>query len=51
MKTMLNAYIHSVIDYGLHIWAVQPEAELKQIQRSIDTILLEFYCPSHLQKT
>jgi hypothetical protein len=28
MKTMLNAYIHSVIDYGLDIWAAQPEAEL-----------------------
>jgi hypothetical protein len=49
MKTMLNAYIHSVIDYGLDIWAVQPEAELQQIQR-IDRFLLEFYCPSHYKK-
>jgi hypothetical protein len=49
METMLNAYIHSVIDYGLEIWAVQPEAELQQIQR-IDRFLLEFYCPSHYKK-
>jgi hypothetical protein len=50
MKTMLNAYIHSVIDYGLDIWAVQPEAELQQMQRRIDRLLLEFYCPSHYKK-
>jgi hypothetical protein len=50
MKTMLNAYIHSVIDYRLDIWAVQPEAELQQIQRRIYRFLLEFYCPSHYKK-
>jgi hypothetical protein len=50
MKTMLNAYIHSVIDYGIDIWAVQPEAELQQIQRKIDRFLLEFYSPSHYKK-
>jgi hypothetical protein len=50
MKTMINAYIHSVIDYGIDIWAVQPEAELHQIQRRIDRFLLEFYCPSHYKK-
>jgi hypothetical protein len=50
MKTMLNAYIHSVIYYGLEILAVQPEAELQQIQRRIDRFLLEFYCPSHYKK-
>jgi hypothetical protein len=50
MKIMLNAYIHSVIDYGLDIWAVQPEAELQQIQRRIDRFLVEFYCPSQYKK-
>jgi hypothetical protein len=50
MKTMLNAYIHSVIDYGLDIWAVQPETELQQIQRRIDRFLLEFYCPHYKKR-
>jgi hypothetical protein len=50
MKTMINAYIHSVIDYGIDIWAVQPEAESQQIQRRIDRFLLEFYFPSHYKK-
>jgi hypothetical protein len=44
LKTMINAYIHSVIDYGVDIWAVQPEAELQQIQRRKDRFVLEFYC-------
>jgi hypothetical protein len=50
MKTMINACVHSVIDYGIDIWAVQPDAELQQIQRRIDRFLLEFYCPSHFKK-
>jgi hypothetical protein len=50
MKIMLNAYIHSVIDYGLDIWAVQQQAELQQIQRRIDRFLVEFYCPSQYKK-
>jgi hypothetical protein len=52
MKIMLNAHIHSVIDYEywLDIWAVQPEAELQQIQRRIDRFLLEFNCPSQYKK-
>jgi hypothetical protein len=50
MKIVINAYVHSVIDYGLEIWAVQSHSELELLQCRINRFLLEFFCPSHYKK-
>ena len=36
MKIMINAYVHSAIDFGLDIWAVQSKLQLYQLQDIID---------------
>jgi hypothetical protein len=36
MKTMIKSYLHSVIDYGLEIWAFQTDPELQQLQNKIE---------------
>jgi hypothetical protein len=50
MKIMVNSYVHSVIDYGLEIWAVQVDSELQQLQNRVDRFLVEFFCPSSLKQ-
>jgi hypothetical protein len=50
MKIMVNSYIHSVIDYGLEIWAVQVDSDLQQLQNRVDRFLVEFFCPSYYKK-
>lgn len=40
---MINAYVHSVIDYGIEIWAVQSDALLCDLQKTIDRFIVEFF--------
>ncbi len=50
MIVMMNAYVFSIIDYGIDIWAIQSDAMLYEIQRKIDRFLINFYLPSHAKK-
>lgn len=43
LKVVINAYVHSVIDYGIEIWAVQSDAMLIDLQRKIDRFIIEFF--------
>ncbi len=44
-KVMVNAHIHSVIDYGIDIWAVLTDKQLDVIQRKVDRFLSEVAYP------
>jgi len=41
-RIMVNAYIHSVLDYAIDIWAIQSDAQLDKLQRKVDRLLIEF---------
>ncbi|CAL8076821.1 unnamed protein product [Orchesella dallaii] len=45
MKLMVNAHLHSVLDYALDIWACISDDKLEKLQSKIDNFLLEFYFP------
>lgn len=47
---MLNAYVHSVIDYGLDISAIQSEIMLNQIQGKINRFLVKFFLPNSIRR-
>ena len=49
-KIMINAYVHSVANYCLDLWAVQSENDLLQIQNKIDRFLVMCLWPSLLKK-
>ena len=51
MIIMLNAYVNSVIDYGLDIWAVQSKAQLSQIQGRIDRFIVSFFLPGLVRRS
>jgi len=51
MVIMINAYVHSVIDYGLDIWAVQSTIQLSSIQDKIDRFLVSFFLPGLMRRT
>lgn len=43
LKITINAYLHSVIDYGIEIWAVQSDKMLEELQNKIDRFICEFF--------
>ncbi len=49
MKTFLSAYVVSIIDYAIVIWAVDGK-KLNFIQRKINRFLISFYHPNLLKK-
>lgn len=49
-KVMVNAHIHSVIEYGIDIWAVLTDEQLDVIQRKIDRFLAEVMYPTYKRK-
>jgi len=51
MIVMINSYVHSIIDYGLDIWAVQTYNQLKLIQDKIDRFLIAFFLPGIVRRT
>jgi len=51
MIVMMNSYVHSIIDYGLDIWAVRTNIQLKLIQDKIDRFLVTFFLPSIVRRT
>lgn len=51
MRIMLNAYVHSAIDYALEIWAVQPQQKLKSLQNKIDRFLIGYFYPIIVRKS
>jgi len=44
MIIMLNAYVHSVIDYSIDIWAVESLNCLNRMQAKVDRFLKCFFC-------
>lgn len=46
MRIMLYAYVLSVTDYAIDIWAVVAESKLEKLQRMIDNFLYEFEYPT-----
>ena len=48
---MLNAYVHSVIDYGLDIWAIHSIQQLNQIQEKVDRFIVSFFLPGLIRRS
>lgn len=51
MTTMVNCYVHSIIDYSLEFWAVLPDNKLKTLQSKIDNFIVNFHFPKFLSQT
>jgi len=51
MVVMVNAYVHSIIDYGLDIWGVQPFDQIDQIQGKINRFLISFFLAGLVKKS
>ncbi|CAL8109864.1 unnamed protein product [Orchesella dallaii] len=49
MKTFLSAYVVSVVDYLINIWAVNPQ-KLVVIQKKINMFLMAYYLPNFSKK-
>ncbi|CAL8083504.1 unnamed protein product [Orchesella dallaii] len=49
MKTFLSAYVVSVVDYLINIWAVNPQ-KLVLIQKKINMFLVAYYLPNISKK-
>lgn len=47
---IINAYVHSLADYCLEIWAVQSAKMLSSIQDRIDRLLLSYYAPCYFKR-
>ncbi len=45
MTKLLNCHVHTIIDYGITIWATLPDSQLLRLQRKIDQYLVNFYLP------
>jgi len=45
MKTLINAYIMSLIDYSIEIWCIIPEFKLSRLQNAIDHLLISYSSP------
>lgn len=45
VKVLLNAYVHSIIDYCVDIWAVQPAQKLSGVQEIINGFLVSYFVP------
>jgi len=50
MPTMINAYVHSIIDYAIEIWCVQTDAMVNQLQKPIDSFLISYFFPNIYKK-
>jgi len=50
MPIMINAYIHSIIDFAIEIWCVQSDRMLDQLQKIIDSFLISYFLPSIYKK-
>jgi len=51
MIVMPNAYVHSIIDYGLDIWAIKTPAQLSEIQSKIDRFIISFFLPGLIRRS
>ncbi len=49
MKTMLSAYVVSIVDYALIIWGVN-SSKLVSLQRKINRFVLAYFLPSYYRK-
>jgi len=45
MKCMMNAYVHSVANYCIEVWAVQTNVMLQSIQSKVDRFIINFFVP------
>jgi len=45
-KTLVNAYIDSIIDYGIELWCVIPDYLCQKLQQTIDHLLITYTLPS-----
>lgn len=43
LKTIISAYLSSIIDYGLLFWGVPNESEVNSFQRKIDRLLITYF--------
>lgn len=50
VKVLVKAYIHSILDYCVHIWSKQTSAKINSIQYTIKRFLISFVFPSHAKK-
>jgi hypothetical protein len=50
MCAMVNAHLHSVIDYCLDIWCVQNKTRLDSLQKKIDRFLISYNFPKLAKK-
>lgn len=50
LKIMINAYVHSVINYGIEIWAVQTDTLLIELQNRIDRFIYEFFVHKYAKR-
>jgi len=50
MKSMLSAYVVSIVDYAIIIWGVS-SSKLISLQRKINRFLLAYFLPSYFRKT
>jgi len=50
LTTLISAYIHSITDFAIEIWAVVSKAKLNLLQKKIDSLLLCYFFPSLARK-
>lgn len=46
MKVMISAYVHSVVEYAIDVWAVQTNEMLSKLQAKINRFILKFMYPN-----
>ncbi len=51
MKLMISAHVHSVIEYGIELWAVQTDYKLNMLQAKINRFLLQFQYPNIVKRS
>jgi len=50
LTTLISAYIHSLSDFAIEVWAVVSTSKLIQLQKKIDSLLLSYFLPSIAKK-
>lgn len=50
MTMLVNCNIHSIIDYGIEVWAVQSSAQLNVIQKKVDAFICNYFLPAICKK-
>lgn len=48
---MISAHVHSVIEYGIDLWAIQSDYKLKMLQSKINRFLLQFQYPKIIKRS